>query len=882
MSDDVDQEIAFHFDMTVRDLMAKGMSEEEAKREATRRFGDVEATRARLRSIDQGRVEQQRRAEWFDALRQDIRYAWRGLRASRGFTAIVLLTIALAIGANATMFGILDAILLRAPAGLRDPDRLARVYVDRGRGGFGRSLESRESFPAYLGVRDHTHSFENVAAFVAQRSVVGTGERAEQARTLLVSGNYFATLGVGATLGRTFQQDEDRPPARVLVAVISDSYWRSHFGASPSAIGSPITVDGQRYTIVGVTPEHFNGTDLDRVDVWLPMAAAAPVAFGDDYTTSRRMAAFVVFARLRPDVAPARAESEITAAVRAVSPDTNDFDHNATAKLSSIILAREPVESEQTTGASVATWLAGVAAVVLLIACANVANLLLARTTRRRREIAVRLALGVSRRRLVSQLMTESLLLAMLGGALGLVVAQWGGTLVRAVLLPDVAWSGPLVDVRVIAFAAAATLLTGLLTGLAPVLLSRAHDLAGALKAGTREGTYRRSRVRSTLLLAQAMLSVVLLVGAGLFVRSLHNVRTMDYGYDPERLLVVDAQLQNSVKREERLAIYDRMLDRAQRVPGVQHAALSTTAPFWMMASGQIKIPGVDSLESRSGWRPLVNVVTPDYFRTMGTRLVRGRLFTAQDIYGAPRVILVNQALAKAGWKGQDPVGKCAKIGGDTMPCSTVVGVVRDALTNELREEPIMQFYVPMAQRQSGQTMRTLLVRAVGEPKHLEQSLRRELMAVAPGAMWMDVQTVQGNIEPQARPWQLGATLFTVFGALALLVASIGLYGAIAYNVTQRTHEMGVRVALGAQRADVLRMILGEGLRVAVVGVALGSVAALIAGRWVTPLLFDVSPRDPVVFGIVSITLLAVAILASLLPAWRATRVDPNVALRAD
>jgi putative ABC transport system permease protein len=496
----------------------------------------------------------------------------------------------------------------------------------------------------------------------------------------------------------------------------------------------------------------------------------------------------------------------------------------------------------------------------------------------------VRTAWGAPRGRIARQLLTESALLAALGAAAGLALAASAGAAARASLFPDVDWSVPALGGRVLLFALAATTLTALLTGLAPVAHVRASGVQAGLRSGAREGGGRRARGRTALLLAQAALSVVLLVGAGLFVRSLLRVGALDFGYDRARLLVVDAAFPDGVPAPERRAALERMLDRATRLPGVAGAGLSSTSPFWSFGMGDVSVPGVDSAAAALREGPVIsNVVTPGLLAAVGTRVARGRAITAGDVAGAPRVALVNEAMARRVWRGADPIGRCVKIGGDTMPCSEVVGVVHNTLLRELRETPVMQYYVPLAQH-PGAGGGNLLVRAADadDPRALVPTLRREMAAVAPAARYVDVLPLADRIAPQMRPWRLGASAFGALGALALLIASVGLYSVMAYAVAQRSHEMGLRMALGARGRDVLAIVLRQGLGVAAAGIALGVAAALVAGRWIAPLLFDVSPRDPVVLGGVAATLLAAALAATLLPARRATRANPTDALRAE
>jgi predicted permease len=480
--------------------------------------------------------------------------------------------------------------------------------------------------------------------------------------------------------------------------------------------------------------------------------------------------------------------------------------------------------------------------------------------------------------------MTESLLLALFGGIAALVLTRWGGGLIRGVLLPDVAWVDSLADARVLAFTAAAVLLSGVLSGLAPVVQASRPDLAAALKAGTREGSYQRSRLRTTLLVAQAALSVILLVGAGLFVRSLRNVRSLDLGYAADRVLFVDMDLRGvGYTPEQEIALYERLYERLRVLPGVERATLSASTPFYSSIVPDIIIPPWDSLPTLPSGGPYVNAVGPDYFAVMGTRIARGRGFTDADRIGTPRVAIVSETMARVMWPGQDALGKCIKLSDSTStPCSEVVGIAPDGHWRDIRPEPTMQFYVPLDQKQWSGPLRSLFVRPRGDPATIAAIIRREVQAEATRLPFVNVRLLQELVDPEIRPWRLGATMFGAFGALALLLAAVGLYSTIAYTVAQRTHELGVRVALGAQAADVVGLVVGQGVRVAAAGIALGAAIALAAGRAVQPLLYDVAPNDVAVFATVTLVLLAVAVVASLIPAWRAARVDPNVALRAD
>jgi len=521
-----------------------------------------------------------------------------------------------------------------------------------------------------------------------------------------------------------------------------------------------------------------------------------------------------------------------------------------------------------------------VALIVLLIACANVANLLLARALHRKREIALRLALGVSRWRLASQLLTESLLLALLGGVAGLFVAQYGGAVLRASLLTRTARTALITDPRTLSFVGAASLLAGFLTGLAPVLQTRRADLTGDLKAGAREGAVDRSRTRVVLVVLQGALSVVLLVGAGLFVRSLDHIRQVPLGFDPDSVSVVDLQMRG-VKLDSAggVALRRRLLADARTIPGVTHVSRQGSVPLrnhWV--SQEIYVAGIDSSDRLGTF--YLNAVTPDYFATMGTRLLRGRGITEADVAPAPRVMVVSQAMAGVLWPRKDALGQCVRVGNDTVPCTTVVGVAENIKSEDLDQDPGYFFYLSSDQFEpdyGGLVVRTTLPGVAAQ-----NSIRRQLQAAMPGPSYVDVTPLSEVFENKTQSWRLGATMFTVFGLLALALAAIGLYSVVAYNVAQRTQEMGIRVALGAEVRDLLRLVLREGLLLASVGVVLGGIVAVAAAPSLESLLFQESPRDPVVLMGVAVTLLVVAALASLVPAHRASRVDPMRALRSE
>jgi predicted permease len=824
-----------------------------------------------------------------DALFQDLRYAIRGLRARPGFAVAVILTIALGIGANGAMFGIVDRMLFRPPAMMIDPATAHRVYVAQ----TFRGKENVGNVSVYARFHDlatDTKSFSNAAAFTSNDIAVGVGDAAREMRVASVSAGFFSFFDAPPVLGRYFTSAEDEPPTGTPVAVLSYPTWLSAFGGRKDAIGSKVQIGPLIYSVIGVAPQGFVGLWPDQPPAYLiPItsrggAQATGIKTKSVWWKTYQWGWLSMVARRKPGVTIDAANADLTlAAQHSYDSQLLENPKGTPPKLAhihalagSILAERGPNTSSF---AKVATWVAGVAIIVLVVACANVANLLLARAIRRRREIAVRLALGVSRGRLLAQLLTESMLLALLGGVAALLVAQWGGAALRARLIPQSAPSVVFRDGRTIAFTAAAAIIVGLLTGLAPVLQAQRASLTGDLKAGAREGTFHRSKVRAGLLLLQGALSVVLLVGAGLFVQSLRKVQSTRLGFDVDPIAIVNLTMRgvelDSVKK---IALRQQLLERATHIPGVEHASLQLTTPFWSMWNQSLYVAGIDTVGKLGQFD--LNAVSPDYFATMGTRLVRGRGLTSADVEHAPRVMVVSEGMAKTLWPGKDAIGQCVRVNADTMPCTYVVGIAENIKERALTTDPGLFYYMPAAQfnpQSAG-----LVVRTRGNAADYIEPIRRELQREMPGASYVTVMPFSTIFGGETKSWKLGTTTFVAFGILALVIAAIGLYSVIAYNVAQRTHEMGVRVALGAEAGDVVRLVLSEGMRLGVAGVVLGTAAALVAGRWVKPLLFEQSPRDPLVFGVVTVVLLGVTFAASWIPARRASQVAPNIALRSE
>src|SRR5437899_7554236 len=813
-----------------------------------------------------------------DTLFQDLRYALRTLAKTPGFTLGVVLTLALGIGANVAMFSVVDRMLFRPPPLLYEPGATHRIYLARSYRGT-ESVSGSLQYARYADLTNWTSSFSRTAAFAEEDLAIGVGTEAREMRVGIVTASFFGFFDAPPALGRYFTAAEDAPPNGTAVAVLANGFWQTRFGGRREALGSTLQIGPTLYTIIGVAPEGFVGLwPVQRPVAFVPItsygsAVSAGRLPGESWWTTYHWQWLSMLAQRKPGVSVAAANADLSNAFLRSYAAQRPGSHGLTpaeiarprAFVASVLSERGPNESSF---ARVATWISGAALIVLLIACANVANLLLARALRRRREIAIRLALGVSRGRLLSQLFTESVLLAVLGGLAGVVIAEWGGAVLRAQFLAKSSEVSVMGDTRTLLFGGVAALCAGLLTGLAPALTQHA-DVAGDLKAGAREGTFQRSRVRIALLVLQGALSVVLLVGAGLFVRSLRHVRVIPLGYDVDPVLLVDLNLRGTQLDSARnVELRRELLETAQAIPGVEHASRQLTVPFWSTWNMDLHVAGIDSVH-RFGEFDL-NAVTPEYFSTLGTRLLRGRGIEAQDGEHAPQVMVVSQAMAKTLWPGRDPLGQCVRVGADTAPCSYVVGVAENIKSQQLGDDPGLFYYVSSAQwhpEQGG-----LFIRTRGEAAHYVETIRRRLQQLMPGAAYVTVTPLRDILGEQTRSWQLGATMFLAFGALALALAAIGLYSVMAYNVAQRTQEMGVRASLGAQERDLIKLVINEGLRLGVVGIVIGVMIALAGGQWLGPLLFQDAPNDPLVFRFVPVVRVGSTVFASFVPSGRAAR----------
>jgi predicted permease len=835
-----------------------------------------------------------------DGLRQDLRFAFRTLAASPGFTVVAALTLALGIGANTAIFTLMDQVMFRLLP-VAAPERL--VVLDAP-GPFSGSTHSHSqtltemSHPMFTGLRDKADVFTGVLAQFTTSMHVTEGGQTEMADGVLVSGTYFDVLGLAPAAGRLLTPEDDRTPGAHPVVVLSHGYWTRRFAANPSVVGRTLQVNGHPMTVVGVAPAGFHGIAVGETnDVYVPLMMQGPVipTWTRPGPNNWRVRWLTVLARLRDGVSREQATASVNVLYsQLLREDLATVEGTRSERYRTAFLAKQLVLHPGGRGASELRdeskkplmVLMAMVGLVLLIACANVANLLLARASSRQREVAVRIALGASRLRIVRQLLVECLVLAAVGGAAGLAVASWtGGLLVRALpfeAAPRVLTSEP--DLRVALFALALSAITALAFGLAPALQATRLDLAPTLKneATSVMGGSAPFRFRKGLVVAQVALSLLLLIGAGLFTRSLMNLRQLDPGFQPEQLLTfsVDPSL-NGYAVERRIEVHERIRDEAAAEPGVRSVSLADTPLMTdSNSSSTIKVDGYESKEGEN-MNPNFNSVGPDFFRTMGITLLSGRDFSDADVAGAPKVAVVNETFARYYFGDQDPLGRRFGYGRhhDKLDIE-IVGVVKDGKAASLREEKIRFVYVPYRQQPDIVGSMTFYVRTTLDPAALGSRMRAAVGRVDAALPVTGLKTMTAQIGESLFAERLVAALSACFGLLATLLAALGLYGVMSYAVSLRTREIGIRVALGADRRTVLAMVLKEVAVLAAIGVAVGLPSGYGLGRLVEAQLFGLTARDPLTFALATLTLVVTALLAGYLPAARATRVHPMVALR--
>jgi putative ABC transport system permease protein len=876
---ELDDELRFHLERETQKLERSGVPPHEALRLARLSFGGVSRIKDDTRDA--------RGIAFFDATSQDLRYAFRGLRRSPGFTLAVVGTLALGIGANTAIFNVVDRLLFRAPPYLIEPGSVNHLYLaydTRGDHAIDDSFEYRR----YQDFRRWTSSFSHMAAYSLAMIAVGSGQDAVEVPVGRASASLFDFFDARPVLGRFFTPQEDSLPAGSKVAVLGYGFWQTRFGGRRDVLGQRIQISSDEFTIIGVAPEGFAGASGD-----VPAAAWIPVtAFGalqrPTFYQNYNWGWLNVIARRKPTVGESAAIADLTHAYRlswdaqralesGIEPTDRARPH---VLIGPTQLFRGPMAPSWV---RVTLWVFGVALMALVVACANVANLLLARGFGRRREIAVRRALGVGRGRLFRQLLTESLILAAAGGIAGFLLAR----LIESSLVGvvgNIGASANDVDPRLILFCAALTLLVGVATGLAPALHS-GGDLNGLLRAGSREGSYQRSKLRGSLVILQAAVSTALLIGAGLFVRSLIHVRAVPLGYDVDPILIVQRNLRGvKLGPAQERELMDRLESAAARVPGVVRATQMMSAPFYDFEGTALFVPGIDSVRKLGRFQ--LQVTSPSFFATVGTHIIAGRGLTVDDREGTQPVVVVSAEMARRLWPGKSALGQCLRVGAEDAPCSTVVGIAEDTRQRGLSSAPDPTYYLAATQQPlTGARPRIpfgLFVRVSGHAGDYSDRVRRALQVEMPGASYLTTLPFADIVSGVQESWRIGATMFAALGGLALVLAAVGLYSVIAYGVAQRSHELGVRIALGARASRLVSLIVRDGVRLAAAGVVIGAAIALASGRWIAPLLFQERPSDPAVYATVAFTLIGVALAACLVPALRAARVDPNIALRSD
>jgi predicted permease len=865
---EVDAELAFHLECKADDLIARGVPPAEAQRRAAQEFGDLEYTKRYCRDEDVRRERDSRHLTIMHELKQDLVYTMRTLAAARGFALVALLTLALGIGANTAIFSVVRGVLLR-PLPFPAADRVMRVWHANPSEG---NLRSQVSEPDYLDWKAATTTFASVGAYWyapggsgTDLTGSGTPERIEGA---YITPGFFETLGTSAALGRTIRDDE-AVVGNDRYMVLSHGLWQRRFGSDPSIVGRALIIGGEPYTVLGVMPADFT-FPADRLDFWIPLST-----IGADGIGRGRESRFLdVVGRLKPGIAPDQAQGELAAASRRIAAQETEARGFTDVTM---LPVREALLGEVRRPLLV---LMGAVAFVLLITCVNIASLLLARATARQREIAMRSALGAGRGRILRQLLTESVVLALIGGALGVGLAYVGVRALGAMGAAELPRASAIrIDTAVLLFALGTSTAAGLLFGLLPALRAAAPNLQEVLRAGARGSVGGAGqRLRSTLVVAEVALAAVLVVGAGLAAKSFARLLDVDPGFQPENVLAVRLGMRDEGDRP-RAVYYTALLERIAAVPGVQVVGAAKNFP--LRGTGEdwspVTVPGSAAGAAERELRLSVLHASADYFRAMGIPLRAGRTFTTGDNQQGPLVLIVNDAFRRRHWPGESAVGKTIRIGEDV---AQVIGVVGDVRQKSLTEPAEPMAYVHYLQNQRSGL--SLAIRTTGEPLRVANAVREAVWSVDRNQTITSVETMSAIVGGAVARPRLLTSLLLLFGVMGLLLGALGIYGVLAFAVTQRRQEIGVRVALGATPRSVLGLVVRQGMTLALAGVAVGVVGAAVLTRVMAAVLYEVRATDPATFAVVVLVLLGAALIASWLPARRALRVDPVQALRYD
>jgi len=810
-----------------------------------------------------------------DTIIKDIRYGVRGLLKHPGFTGLVVITLALGIGASTAIFSVVNSVVLRHLP-YRTAERIVAIQEHDPNGKRGQSTSAN-----FYDWRQQNTVFEHLSAIKITTTNLALSDHAERIDLAQTNADFFDIFGSTPQYGRLFIP-QDEQAGHEPVVVMSHALWQRRFGSDPSLVGKSITLDGRNYNVVGIAPPGFQYPD--KTELWLPPLRLVPELYPDqDVTQTRRMGYLTVVALLKPGVSLQQAAGEmetITARLRQQYPDSNNKRFNRVVSLHQHLVG----------DTNKLLWLLlGAVTFVLLIGCANVANLLLASGASRQKEIAIRVSLGASRWRVIRQLFTESMLLALIGGVVGLLIAFWGVAAITKLLPTDFPRLDEIqIDLRVLGFTFVASMLTGILFGLVPALQVSRSDIQEAIRETGRgaSGSRRQSRFRQALIVVEVALSVVLLAGAGLLFRSFLRLQSVDAGFVSQQVLTarLTPSGTNFANDADYAKFYNGVIEKVGAIPGVQDAGIINTLPLFKGPTAGFRVEG-RPVTTPDKW-PSVNyrVVSPNYFRAMGVPVLQGRAYTDRDNQNAPLVMMVNQQLAREIFPDENPVGKRITFGGtntDGQPrWFEIVGVVANVRSVELREEPTAELYFS-AQQDLWPAM-SLVVRSSVEPSSLSASVRQAVNEVDRSVPVADVKTMDHVVSESITQPRFNLFLLGLFSAVAMILSAAGIYGVTAYTVTQRTHELGIRLALGAQVGDVLKMILGQGMAVIGVGLVVGLAAAFALMRLLRSLLFGVGENDPLTFAAITVVLVFVALIACYIPARRATKVDPLVALRSE
>lgn len=875
---EMDAELRLHIESYANDLVLSSVPREEALRRACLEFGGLD--RAKEESRDALGIN------LLESLRQDARYGLRMLGKSWGLTIILAITLALGIGVNTAIFSVLNGWLFR-PLPVRAPEQIMVVAL-RQKGG------SNFSYPDFLDFQKQSDAFAGLFAYGTGGAGLSANGQASEFAYSAVTGNYFSVLGVNPALGRLFLQGEGEKPGEALTVVLGYSYWQKRFGGDAGIIGKQVLVNGKPATIIGIAPEGFHGTFFAfDMDGYLPLSSMSLFQAGDpnQFWTDRHDRRLTALGRLKPGVSLRQAQSSADVIAERLAAQYPDSDKEVTIRIIPEKLAR-PAPLVTSFVPVIASLFLALPALVLLLACMNVTNILLARATARRREIAIRAALGAGRARLIRQLLTESLLLGFLGAIAGLVLGKWAisasGSMLRSVITTSSNFGFSLdcgLDWRVFVYALGIAILTGVLVGIWPAFFAGRADLNSVLHEGGRgdsAGT-GRSRGRSILVMAQVAGSATLLIVAGLFIRSLNHAEHMYLGFDPDHVLAVMMDTQQIGYDEAQTKSFCRRLkDRVRTMPGAQSASFSLTVPFGMPSpASPIYIEGHPLAPDLNPPEVSFNSIDPAYFDTLRIPLLEGRTFRDSDNDTARPVAIVNQTMAQRFWPGEDPLGKRFSLKSPAGPFIEVVGLARDGQTMwRFTVSPEPYFYLPL--EQNFRSFLVMQIRSSIPPESLTVGAQGEIHKLAPDLPIMDVRTMLRTVHGLSGffIFRLAASLAVVMGLLGLALAVVGIYGVVSFSVSQRTREIGIRTALGAAQGDILNLVLRRGLALVIAGIGFGLVVAWILTRAMSSLLMGVSPADPLTYAAVAVLLSAVALAACWIPARRATRVDPMIALR--